>query len=59
VLVTDAVRRAIERDLAEVDQDMQDRKRRLNAAPARLDALPRRQVASDRDLYDDQGNPIL
>jgi hypothetical protein len=57
--VTDAVRRAIERDLAEVDQDMQARKRRLDAALARLDALPRRRVISDRDLYDDQGNPIL
>jgi hypothetical protein len=57
--VTDAVRRAIERDLAEVDQDMQARKRRLDAALARLDALPRRRVISDRDLYDEQGNPIL
>ena len=57
--VTDAVRRAIERDLADVDQDVQARKRRLDAALARLDALPRRRVISDRDLYDDQGNPIL
>jgi hypothetical protein len=57
--VTDAVRRAIERELADVDQDLQARKRRLDAALARLDALPRRQVTSDRDLYDDQGNPIL
>jgi len=57
--VTDAVRRAIERELAEVDQDMQARKRRLDAALARLDALPRRRVISDRDLYDEQGNPIL
>jgi hypothetical protein len=57
--VTDAVRRAIERDLAEVDQDRKARKQRLDAALARLDALPRRRAISDRDLYDDQGNPIL
>jgi hypothetical protein len=57
--VTDAVRRAIERDLAEVDQDLETRRRRLDAALARLDALPRRRVISDRDLYDEQGNPIL
>ena len=57
--VTDAVRRAIERELADVDQDLQARKRRLDAALARLDALPPRQVTSDHDLYDDQGSPIL
>lgn len=57
--VTDAVRRAIERDLAELQRDAQDRERRLDAALARLDALPRRKVISDHDLYDDQGNPVL
>jgi hypothetical protein len=57
--VTDAVRRAIERELAEVDEDLQARERRLDAALARLDALPRRSVTSDHDLYDDQGSPIL
>jgi hypothetical protein len=40
--VTEAVRRAIERDLAEMQQDVQERERRLDAALARLDALPRR-----------------
>ena len=57
--VTEAVRRAIERDLAELQEDAQDRERRLDAALARLDALPRRKVISDHDLYDDQGNPVL
>ena len=57
--MTEAVRRAIERDLAELQQDLQERERRLDAALARLDALPRRGIASDHDLYDDQGNPVL
>ena len=57
--VTEAVRRAIERDLAGLQQEAQDRERRLDAALARLDALPRRKVISDHDLYDDQGNPVL
>jgi hypothetical protein len=57
--VTEAVRRAIERDLAQLQQDAQERERRLDAALAQLDALPRRQVTSDHDLYDDQGNPVL
>jgi hypothetical protein len=57
--VTEAVRRAIERDLAELQGDLQDRERRLDAALARLDALPRRNVISDHDLYDENGNPVL
>jgi hypothetical protein len=57
--VTEAVRRALERELTELQQDVQDRERRLDAALARLDALPRRKVISDHDLYDDQGNPVL
>jgi hypothetical protein len=57
--VTEAVRKAIERDLLEIQQDLQERERRLDAALARLDALPRQEVTSDHDLYDDQGNPVL
>ena len=57
--VTDAVRRAIERELADVDQDLRARERRLDAALARLDALPRRNVTSDHDLYDEAGSPVL
>jgi hypothetical protein len=57
--VTEAVRQALERDLADLEQNMQARERRLDAALARLDALPRGDVTSDHDLYDEQGNPIL
>jgi hypothetical protein len=57
--ITEAVRRAIERDLADVQQDARDRERQLDAVLARLDALPRRKEISDHDLYDDQGNPVL
>jgi hypothetical protein len=57
--VTEAVRRAIERDLAQLQHDAQERERRLDAALAQLDALPRRQVSSDDNLYDGQGNPVL
>jgi hypothetical protein len=57
--VTEAVRQALERDLADLELELEARGRRLDAALARLDALPRRHVTSDHDLYDDQGNPIL
>ena len=57
--VTEAVRQALERDLADLEQNVRARERRLNAALARLDALPRRDITSDHDLYDDQGNPVL
>ena len=57
--VTEAVRQALERDLADLEQNVQARERRLDAALARLDALPRRDITSDHDLYDDQGNPVL
>jgi hypothetical protein len=57
--VTDAVRQAIERELAAVEQDLRARERRLDAALARLDVLPRRNVTSDHDLYDDKGSPVL
>jgi hypothetical protein len=38
-----------------MEQNGQARERRLGAALARLDALPRRNVSSDHDLYDDKG----
>lgn len=57
--VTEVVRQALERELADLEQNVQSRERRLDVALARLDALPRRDIASDHDLYDDQGNPIL
>jgi hypothetical protein len=57
--VTEAVRRALERELADLQEDLKEREGRLDAALARLDALPRRGVSSDHDLYDEQGNPVL
>lgn len=49
--VTEAVRHALGREL--------ERDRILRESFARLDAMPRRGIASDHDLYDDQGNPVL
>jgi antitoxin VapB len=57
--VTEAVRQALEHELADMEQNVRDRERRLDAALARLDALPRRNISSDHDLYDDKGNPVL
>ena len=57
--VTEAVRKALEHELAEVEKGVKEREQRLDAALAQLDALPRRSVTSDHDLYDDQGNPVL
>jgi hypothetical protein len=56
---TEAVRQALERNLAEAEQDLRARERRLDAALARLDALPRRRITADHDLYDHMGNPVL
>jgi len=57
--VTQAVRKALEHELAAVEKVAKERERRLDAALAQLDALPRRSVTSDHDLYDDKGNPVL
>jgi hypothetical protein len=57
--VTEAVRKALEHELAEVEKSVKEREQGLDAALAQLDALPRRSVTSDHDLYDDQGNPVL
>jgi hypothetical protein len=57
--VTDAVRQALERDLADLQRDVQARESCLDAALAQLDALPRRKITSDHDLYDSKGNPVL
>lgn len=57
--VTEAVRQALEHELADMEQNVRARERHLDAALARLDALPRRNISSDHDLYDDKGNPVL
>ncbi|MGH6901527.1 MAG: type II toxin-antitoxin system VapB family antitoxin [Geminicoccaceae bacterium] len=57
--VTEAARQALEHELADMEQNGRARARRLDAALARLDALPRRNISSDHELYDDKGNPVL
>jgi hypothetical protein len=59
ITLTEAVRQALKRNLAGSEQDLQAREQRLEAALARLDALPRRRITVDYDLYDDMGNPVL
>lgn len=54
--VTEAVRRALERELTDVERDLQERDRRIRESWARVDALPRRDFG-DEDMYDEFGNP--
>jgi hypothetical protein len=54
--VTEAVRRALERELAEIERDLTERDRRIRRSWARLDAMPRRPYG-DEDMYDEFGNP--
>jgi hypothetical protein len=56
VSVTDAVRRALEREIADLEREAAERDRRLRERFARLDALPRRDFGDD-DLYDELGLP--
>ena len=54
--VTEAVRRALERELAEVEHDLNERDRRIRESWARVDVMPRREYG-DEDMYDEFGNP--
>ncbi len=54
--VTDAVRKALQRELAELEREEAVRERRLRARFARLDALPRRPFG-DEEMYDEVGLP--
>lgn len=54
--VTEAVRQALEHELAGVERDLAEHDRRIRESWARLDALPRRPYRDD-DLYDEFGNP--
>ncbi len=49
--MTEAVRQALEREI--------ERERRIRESWARLDAMPRHDITSDQDLYDEDGNPVL
>jgi hypothetical protein len=54
--VTEAVRHALEHELAEVERDMRERDRILRESFARVDAMPRRDFHED-DMYDEFGDP--
>jgi hypothetical protein len=54
--VTEAVRRALERDLAEIDRDLEERDRLIRESWARVDAMPHYDFDED-DMYDESGAP--
>lgn len=54
--ITEAVREALERLLAEAEQERQARRRILDASLARLDQL-HDQPWTDADMYDEDGLP--
>ena len=56
ITVTEAVRRALARELAEVDLDLKERDRVIRESWARLDALPNYDFDED-DMYDESGAP--
>lgn len=54
--VTDAVRRALEREVAGLEDEEAARDRQLRERFTRLDALPRRDFGDD-EMYDELGLP--
>jgi hypothetical protein len=54
--VTEAVRHALERELAELQSDRAERKRLIRESLARLDAIPDHDFDED-DMYDEIGAP--
>jgi hypothetical protein len=54
--VTEAVRQALERELAEAQRDRAKRERMIRESLARLDAMPDHDFDAD-DLYDEVGAP--
>ena len=54
--VTDAVRHALQRELADIEDDVAARDRRLRERFARLDAMPDHGFG-DGDMYDELGLP--
>ncbi len=58
--VTDAVREALELRLKQLKDEREERRRRIDAFLAELDAEPDRTPGfTDKDLYDENGDPIL
>jgi hypothetical protein len=56
VTVTDAVRHALQRELADIEDDVAARDRRLRERFARLDTMPDHSFGDD-DMYDEFGLP--
>jgi hypothetical protein len=54
--VTEAVRQALERELAELQGDRAERKRLIRESLARLDAMPDHDF-DEEDMYDEIGAP--
>jgi hypothetical protein len=54
--VTEAVRQALERELADLQSDRAERKRLIRESLARLDAIPDHDFDED-DMYDEIGAP--
>jgi hypothetical protein len=54
--MTEAVRIALEHDLAEIQRDRAERDRAIRQIWAELDAMPDREYGDD-DMYDDIGAP--
>jgi hypothetical protein len=54
--VTEAVRQAIEHELAALQRDRAERERIIRESLARIDALPHYDFSED-DMYDDIGAP--
>jgi hypothetical protein len=54
--VTEAVRQALEHELAEIERDRTERERLIRESLARLDAMPHYDFDED-DMYDEIGAP--
>lgn len=58
--LTDAVRTALEEQLKHLAEDRAEKLRRTRALAAAMRGLPElRPGFTDRDLYDEDGNPVL
>lgn len=58
--VTDAVRTALELRLKELEDDRAERQRKIDEILAKFDAGPDLAPGfTDKDLYDEDGNPVL
>ena len=56
ITVTEVVRRALEREIAEMQRDRAERERLIRESLARLDAMPDHDF-DENDMYDEIGAP--